>query len=82
MQELLRLVEQLRGFPSSPGKDIYGHDVRIEYNSFELQWASDDSDSASDVIKEIAQEQKDTFKDIADSIDALARTFAKRDAAV
>ncbi|OQO04105.1 hypothetical protein B0A51_18266 [Rachicladosporium sp. CCFEE 5018] len=82
VQELLRLVERLRGYPSNPEKDIYGANVKIEYNTFEIQWASDDSDSAADVIKEIAQEQKDEFKDVADSIDALARTFAKKDSAV
>lgn len=48
----------------------------------EIQWSNGDDDSAADVINEIAGEQKDEFKRVADSIEALARTFAKKDSAV
>ena len=48
----------------------------------EIQWSNGDDDSASDVVGEIAGEQKDEFKRVADSIEALARTFAKKDSAV
>ncbi|KAK5703577.1 hypothetical protein LTR17_021991 [Elasticomyces elasticus] len=82
VNELMSLVSTLRGFPSHPSKDIYEHDVKIESNTFELQWSNEDEDSSADTIKEIAGEQKDDFKRISDSIEALARTFAKKDAAI
>lgn len=75
----MSLISQLRGFPSHPSKDIYGLDTRLEFNSFEIQWASDEEDSVSD---EVTAENKDTYKQVADSIAALGRTFAKKDAAI
>ncbi|KAF2449827.1 hypothetical protein P171DRAFT_507557 [Karstenula rhodostoma CBS 690.94] len=82
VQELLTLVSQLRGFPSHASKDVYGLDTKMDFNTFEIQWSNGDEDSAADTVNEIAGEQKDDFKRIADSIDALARTFAKQDSAV
>ncbi|KAJ4323842.1 hypothetical protein N0V94_001626 [Neodidymelliopsis sp. IMI 364377] len=82
VKELLSLVSALRGFPSSDKKDIYGADVKVDFNTMEIQWSNGDDDSASDVVNEIAGEQKDEFKRVADSIEALARTFAKKDSAV
>lgn len=82
MNELLRLVQDLRGFPSHPTKDVYGADVKVEFNTTDIQWANDDEDPSANEINEVAQEQKDDFKRIADSIEALARTFAKNDSAV
>ena len=82
MKELLSLVSQLRGFPSDASKDIYGYDTKVDFNTFDIQWSNGDDDSAADTVNEIAGEQKDDFKRIADSIDALARTFAKQDSAV
>ncbi|KAK8194196.1 hypothetical protein M8818_007384 [Zalaria obscura] len=79
VNELMSLISQLRGFPSHPSKDIYGLDTRLEFNSFEIQWASDEEDSVSD---EVTAENKDTYKQVADSIAALGRTFAKKDAAI
>ena len=75
-------VDQLRGFPSHDSKDVYGLDVYFELNTFEIQWANKDDDSTADVVSEIAQEQKQTFKDVVDSFEALARTFAKQDSAI
>lgn len=46
----------------------------------EIQWSNGDDDSVD--VNEIAGEQKDEFKRVADSIEALARTFAKEDSAV
>lgn len=43
------------------------------------QWANDEEDSATD---ELGGETKDDFKRVADSIEALGRTFAKKDSAV
>lgn len=79
MKELLSLVSQLRGFPSHPSKDVYGLDVKVDFNTFDIQWSNADDDS---VVDEIAGEQKDDFKRITDSIEALSRTFAKQNSAV
>lgn len=72
-------MSQLRGFPSHPTKDIYGLDTKVDFNTFEIQWGNVDDDS---VVDELAGEQKDDFKRIAESIEALSRTFAKQDSAV
>ncbi|KAI7381988.1 hypothetical protein KC336_g18715, partial [Hortaea werneckii] len=53
-----------------------------DFNTFEIQWSNVDEDPTAGEVSEIAAEQKDDFKRVADSIEALARTFAKRDAAV
>lgn len=75
----MRLITQLRGFPSDSKKDIYGLDTRLEFNTFEIQWANDDDDSVS---SEMTPETKETYKEVADSIQALGRAFAKKDAAI
>jgi hypothetical protein len=78
----MTLVSALRGFPSHAGTDVYGHNVKVDFNTFEIQWSNADDDSAADVVNEIAAEQKDEFKRVADSIEALARQFAKQDSAI
>ncbi|KAF3052379.1 hypothetical protein E8E11_011205 [Didymella keratinophila] len=80
VKELMNLVGALRGFPSSDKKDIYGADVKVDFNTMKIQWSNGDDDSVG--VNEIAGEQKDEFKRVADSIEALARTFAKKDSAV
>jgi len=75
----MSLITQLRGFPTHPGKDVYGLDTKLEFNTFEIQWATDDDDSVSD---EVTAENKDVYKQVVDSIQALGRTFAKKDAAI
>lgn len=82
VNELMELISTLRGFPSSPSKDIYGHGVKVDFNTFEIQWSNGDEDPMAGDISEIADEQKDDFKRISDSIEALARTFAKKDSAI
>lgn len=82
VQELMTLVNQLRGFPSHMTKDVYGANIKIELNTFEIQWSNQDEDPTANEVSEIADEQKTTFKNVADSIEALSRTFAKKDAAV
>ncbi|KAF1927004.1 uncharacterized protein M421DRAFT_394891 [Didymella exigua CBS 183.55] len=67
-------------FPSSTSKDIYGTGIKVDFNTMEIQWSDGDDDSVD--VNEIAGKQKDEFKSIADSIEALARTFAKTDSAV
>lgn len=80
--ELMTLVNQLRGFPSHQTKDVYGLNVYFELNTFEIQWANKDEDPTANEVSEIAAEQKQTFKDVVDSFEALARTFAKQDSAI
>ena len=82
VNELMTLVNQLRGFPSHASKDVYGQDVVFELNTFEIQWANKDEDPTASDISELAAEQKQTFKDVVDSFEALARTFAKQDSAI
>lgn len=75
----MRLITELRGFPTSSSSDIYGLDTRLEFGTFEIQWSNDEDDSVS---SECTAENKTTFKDVADSIEALGRQFAKNDAAI
>lgn len=82
VKELLSLVTTLRGFPSHAEKDVYGKDTKLDFNTFEIQWSNGDEDSAADVVNEIAAEQKEDFGSVVESVEALARSFAKRDAAV
>lgn len=81
MKELLRLVASLRGFPSHSDKDVFGADVKLAFNTMETQWSNGD-DSVADGGGEVGGEQKDEFSRVADSVEALARTFAKQDSAV
>ena len=48
---------------------------------FEIQWSNEDDDAAANEVTEITAETKDEFKRVADSVEALGRTFAK-DAAI
>ena len=77
VNELMALISTCRGFPSHSTKDVYGHDTRLDFSTFELQWSNQDDDPTASTVSEIAPEQKDGFKRVADSIEALARTFAK-----
>ena len=76
VNELLSLVHQLEGFPTNPDKDIYGLDTRVILSTFEIQW-----DNGEEVEGEAdnnpTDENKQTFKDVVDSIQALARRNAK-----
>ncbi|CZT16662.1 uncharacterized protein RCC_02497 [Ramularia collo-cygni] len=82
VNELMSLVSAVRGFPSHATKDVYGLDTKLELNTFEIQWASDEEDSASNEIQEVGDETKDEFKRVVDSIEALGRQFAKNDSAI
>jgi hypothetical protein len=48
---------------------------------FDIQWSNEDDDAAANEVTEITAETKDEFQRVADSVEALSRTFAK-DAAV
>jgi len=82
VQELMSLISTVRGFPSHPSEDVYGQDAKVDFNTFEIQWSNEDEDPSAGSVSEIAGEQKDDFKRIVQSIEALGRTFAKRDAAI
>jgi hypothetical protein len=82
VQELMSLISTVRGFPSHETKDVYECDTKLDFNTFEIQWSNQDEDPAANEVSEIAGEQKDDFKRVVDSIEALARTFAKKDSAV
>lgn len=76
-------MSTVRGFPSHPNNDIYGIDTKLDLTTFDIQWSNQEEDpTAATDITEIADEQKDDFKRVTDSIEALARTFAKKDSAV
>ena len=81
MQELMRLINQLRGFPSHETKDVYGLNVRLELHTFELQWTNEEDDPAANVVNDVPAETRETFKEVVDSIEAAARQFAKQDKA-
>ena len=79
----MRLVDQLRGFPSHPTKDVYGLNVKLELHTFELQWTNEEQDPSADVVDtNVPDEVKTTFKEVVDSIEAAARQFAKQDKAI
>lgn len=82
VNELMSLLSTVRGFPSHATKDVYGQDAKLELNTFEIQWSNEEEDAAANEVSEIAAETKDEFKRVVDSIEALARTFAKNDSAV
>ena len=76
----MSLISTLRGFPSHPTDDVYGADTKLELTTFDIQWSNVDEDPTANEVSEIDAEQKDDFKRIADSIEALSRTFAKSSA--
>lgn len=83
VNELMELISTCRGFPSHESKDLYGLDTTVDFNTFEIQWSNKDDDAAAaDTVTEIGGETKDDFKRVVDSIEALGRQFAKKDAAV
>ena len=78
----MNLISELRGFPSDPSKDIFGHDIKLDFTTMEIQWSNGDDAPGGDETRDVAGEEKDDFKRIADSIEALARTFARKDSQV
>lgn len=79
VNELLRLVDQLTGMPSDDKKDIFGQGLRLEVQTPTSQWGN--GEEAAGAV-ELGDETKQTFKDVADSIEAAARQFAKADAPI
>ncbi|KAH7072234.1 hypothetical protein BKA63DRAFT_568149 [Paraphoma chrysanthemicola] len=81
VRELIALVSELRGFPSRETNDIYGLNTKLEFATFEIQWTNQEDDPAA-TGGEVAGEQMDDFKRVADSIEALARQFAKQESTI
>ena len=77
----MSLISTLRGFPSDDNKDLYGLGTKLDFATFEIQWSNQEDDPAA-AGGEVAGEQMDGFKRVADSIEALARQFAKQESAV
>lgn len=75
--ELLDLVKQLAGLPSNPDEDIYGFDARIAISTFDIQWDNGEMIEGAESQSNPTEENKKTFKDVLDSIQALARQTAK-----
>jgi hypothetical protein len=82
VEELLRLVSEVRGFPSHASTDVYGLDAKLELNTFDIQWSNAETDPTSDAISEVAPETKDSFRRVVESIEAASRQFAKQDKAI
>ena len=73
---LLDRVKELEGFPTNPNEDIYGFDARVVLTTFEIQWDNGE-DVEGDAPSNPTDENKQTFKDVLDSISSLARQKAK-----
>ena len=79
VNELLALVRPLEGLPTNPSEDVYGFDTRIILSTFEVQWDNGEVEGA-EAATNPTEENKQTFKDVMDSITALARMKAKKNA--
>lgn len=80
----MSLISDLRGLPSHADEDIYGLNARLDLATFEIQWSNGDDDPSREaaVPGEPTDENKDTFKRVVQSIEALGRQFAKQDRAI
>jgi len=77
VNELLSIVRPLEGLPTNPNEDIYGFDTRIILTTFEVQWDNGEEIEGAEADTNPTEENKQTFKDVLDSITALARQSAK-----
>lgn len=80
VNELLAVVRPLEGLPTSPDEDVYGFDTRIILSTFEVQWDNGEEVEGAEAPTNPTEENKETFKDVMDSIMSLARMKAKKDA--
>lgn len=80
----MSLISSLRGLPSAANKDIYGQSTRLELATLDIQWSNEEDDpSGEDAVPgEPTDENKDDFKRVVQSIEALGRQFAKQDKAI
>jgi len=70
-------LRQLESLPSNPDEDIYGFDTRITLTTFEVQWDNGEDVEGAESRSNPTDENKQTFKDVMDSITSLARQTAK-----
>ncbi|KAL8840882.1 MAG: hypothetical protein Q9170_001146 [Blastenia crenularia] len=77
VNELLSLVRPLEGLPTNPSKDVYGLDTRVILSTFEVQWDNGEEVEGAEAATNPTEENKETFKGVVDSIQALARMKAK-----
>ena len=77
VNELLSLVRPLEGFPTNSNDDIYGFDTRMVFTTFDIQWDNGEDVEGAGMATKPTEENKQTFKDVMDSIMALARQSAK-----
>ncbi|KAI4150590.1 MAG: hypothetical protein L6R39_002238 [Caloplaca ligustica] len=77
VKELLSLVRPLEGLPTNPDEDVYGLDTRLTLVTFEVQWDNGEEIEGAEAPTNPTEENKQTFKDVVDSIHALARQKAK-----
>ncbi|KAL8919642.1 MAG: hypothetical protein Q9208_006674 [Pyrenodesmia sp. 3 TL-2023] len=77
VNELLSIVRPLEGLPTNPDEDVYGMDTRMILSTFEVQWDNGEEIEGAEAATNPTEENKQTFKDVVDSINALARQKAK-----
>ncbi|KAL8719379.1 MAG: hypothetical protein Q9225_003609 [Loekoesia sp. 1 TL-2023] len=77
VNELLSLVRPLEGLPTNPDEDVYGLDTRVILSTFEVQWDNGEEVEGAEAATNPTEENKQTFKEVVDSINALARQTAK-----
>ena len=56
---------------------MYGLNKILEVSTADVQWSSAEDDSMKDIIEEITEETKQTFKDVVGSIEGASRAFVK-----
>ncbi|KAL8890088.1 MAG: hypothetical protein Q9215_002716 [Flavoplaca cf. flavocitrina] len=76
--ELMDLIKPLAGFPSDPNSDVYGLDTRLDLATFEVQWDNGEEVEGAEAKSNPTDENKQTFKDVVESIEALTRQKAKQ----
>ena len=69
----------MAGLPTNPKEDVYGLDSQLTLTTFEVQWDNGENVEGGDAPTD---ENKQTFKDVVDSIHNLARQSAKNDRAI
>ncbi|KAI4090073.1 MAG: hypothetical protein LQ339_008447 [Xanthoria mediterranea] len=75
--ELMDLIRPLAGLPSDSNKDLYGKDARLDVATFEVQWDNGEEVEGGQEGREVTVENKKTFGDVVESIEALTRLKAK-----
>lgn len=75
--ELMDLIRPLAGLPSDPNEDVYGLDARLDVATFEVQWDNGQEVEGAEAKSNPTEENKQMFKDVVESIEALTRQKAK-----